>query len=74
MDPLFDPGNRPEDLEVQVSELLVATADTSDERGDQSITHVLRLLPDSCRPRPVCSRTSLFHWYPRQHAHRAGER
>ena len=46
MNPLFDPGYRPEDLEVQVSELLVATADESDELIDRSISDVLRLLRD----------------------------
>lgn len=46
VNPLSDQGYRPEDLEVQVSELLVATADESDELVDQSITDVLRLLRD----------------------------
>jgi GAF domain-containing protein len=46
MNPLFDQGYRPEDLEVQVTELLVATSDESDHLVDQSIIDVLRLLRD----------------------------
>lgn len=42
---LFAPtGFGPEDIDVQVSELLVATADQSDEQLDRSIGEVLRLL------------------------------
>ena len=46
MNLLYDPGYHPDDLVVQVSELLVATADASDELLDQSISEVLRLLRD----------------------------
>ena len=42
---IFAPtGFGPDDIEVQVSELLVATADHSDEGIDRSIGEVLKLL------------------------------
>ncbi|MES2511230.1 MAG: GAF domain-containing protein [Pseudomonadota bacterium] len=41
---LQDLGYEPDDLEVQVSELLVATADDSDELIDDAVPEVLRLL------------------------------
>ena len=44
MNPLNDLGYKPDDLIVQVTELLVATADASDELVDQSVSQVLRLL------------------------------
>lgn len=44
MNPLNDMGYRPEDLTVQVTELLVATADETDELVDESVSQVLRLL------------------------------
>ena len=44
MNPLNDLGYRPEDLHVQVTELLVATADDTDELVDLSVSQVLRLL------------------------------
>ncbi|MDP3253728.1 MAG: GAF domain-containing protein [Hydrogenophaga sp.] len=46
MNPLNDLGYKPDDLTVQVTELLVATADASDELVDQSVSQVLRLLRD----------------------------
>lgn len=42
--PLNDLGYQPDDLTVQVTELLVATSDESDELIDKSISAVLRLL------------------------------
>jgi GAF domain-containing protein len=44
MNPLNDLGYKPDDLTVKVTELLVATADSSDELVDQSVSQVLRLL------------------------------
>ncbi len=44
MNPFNDLGYKASDLIVQVTELLVATSDTSDELVDQSISQVLRLL------------------------------
>ena len=44
MNPLFDLGYDANDLTVKVSELLVATADGSDELIDNSVLEVLRLL------------------------------
>lgn len=49
MNVLYEPAYRPEDLVVRVSELLVATADASDELVDQSISEVLRLLRDKMK-------------------------
>jgi GAF domain-containing protein len=43
---LHDMGYEPTDLHVTVSELLVATADQSDEMLDRSITDVLKTLRD----------------------------
>jgi hypothetical protein len=42
--PFAPTGFGPDDIEVQVSELLVATADQSDAELDQSIGEVLKLL------------------------------
>jgi GAF domain-containing protein len=42
--PLNEFGYRPDDLTVQVSELLVATADESDELVDHSVSKVLQML------------------------------
>lgn len=44
MNPLNDLGYNADDLTVQVSELLVATSDSSDELVDKSVSDVLRLL------------------------------
>ena len=44
LNPLNDLGYKADDLTVQVTELLVATADGSDELVDQSVSNVLRLL------------------------------
>ena len=44
INPLNDLGYRADDLTVQVTELLVATSDTSDELVDKSVSEVLRLL------------------------------
>lgn len=44
MNPLNDLGYKADDLTVQVTELLVATSDTSDELVDRSVSEVLRLL------------------------------
>jgi len=44
MKPLYDQDYDPDDLSVQVSELLVATADSADEAIDQAVPAVLRLL------------------------------
>lgn len=44
MNPLNDLGYKADDLTVQVTELLVATSDASDELVDQSVFDVLRLL------------------------------
>jgi len=44
MNPLNDLGYKADDLMVQVTELLVATSDTSDELIDNSVPEVLRLL------------------------------
>ena len=41
---LYDWGYQPDDLEVQITELLVATADGSDALIDHNVTDVLRLL------------------------------
>lgn len=41
---LYDWGYEPDDLEVQITELLVATADSSDALIDHNVTAVLRLL------------------------------
>lgn len=49
MNLLYEPGYRPEDLVVQISELLVATSDASDELLDRSISEVLRLLRDKMK-------------------------
>ena len=49
MNLLYEPGYRPEDLVVHISELLVATADASDELVDRSISEVLRLLRDKMK-------------------------
>lgn len=46
MNSLHDLGYEPGDLEVRVSELLVATSDASDAAIDQSVPEVLRLLRD----------------------------
>ncbi len=40
----YDDGFNPDDLSIKVSEMLVATADTSDELIDDSVTEVLQLL------------------------------
>lgn len=45
----YEPGYHPDDLVVHISELLVATADASDELVDQSISEVLRLLRDKMK-------------------------
>ncbi len=42
--PLNEFGYRPDDLTVEVSELLVATADESDELVDRSVSKVLQML------------------------------
>ena len=42
--PLNEFGYRPDDLTVKVSELLVATADESDELVDRSVSKVLQML------------------------------
>lgn len=42
--PLNEFGYRPDDLTVQVTELLVATADESDELVDRAVSMVLRML------------------------------
>ncbi len=44
MNPLNDLGYKADDLTVQVTELLVATSDASDELVDKSVSEVLRLL------------------------------
>lgn len=44
LNPLNDLGYKADDLTVQVTELLVATADSSDELVDKSVSEVLRLL------------------------------
>lgn len=44
--PFAPTGFGPEDIEVQVSELLVATADSTDAELDRSIGEVLKLLRD----------------------------
>lgn len=44
-----DLGYEPDDLAVKVSELLVATADESDELIDQSVPEVLRLLREKMK-------------------------
>lgn len=44
INPLNDLGYKAEDLTVQVTELLVATSDSSDELVDKSVSEVLRLL------------------------------
>ena len=41
---VHDLGYEPDDLKVTVSEMLVATADQSDEALDRNITDVLRTL------------------------------
>ena len=43
---LHDLGYEPDDLSVKVSELLIATADDSDELIDKAVLEVLRLLRD----------------------------
>lgn len=43
---LYDLGYEPSDLHVTVSELMVATADQSDEMLDRAITEVLKTLRD----------------------------
>ena len=43
---LYDLGYEPSDLHVTISELMVATADQSDEMLDRTITEVLRNLRD----------------------------
>ena len=42
----YDDGFNPDDLNIKVSELLVATADASDELLDDAVTEVLALLRD----------------------------
>lgn len=49
LNPLNDLGYGPDDLTVQITELLVATSDTSDELIDQSISEVLRVLRERMR-------------------------
>ena len=44
MSSLYDLGYEPSDLHVTISEMLVATADQSDEQLDRTITDVLRML------------------------------
>ncbi len=44
LNPLNDLGYKADDLTVQVTELLVATSDSSDELVDKSVSDVLRLL------------------------------
>lgn len=44
MSSLYDLGYEPNDLHVTISEMLVATADQSDEQLDRTITDVLRML------------------------------
>jgi len=44
INPLNDLGYKADDLTVQVTELLVATSDASDELVDKSVSDVLRLL------------------------------
>jgi GAF domain-containing protein len=46
MNPMHDLGYEPDNLEVKVSELLVATSDESDKAIDESVPEVLRLLRD----------------------------
>lgn len=43
---IYDPDYKPEDLMVQVSELLVATADAADTDIDQAVPEALKLLRD----------------------------
>ena len=45
--PLNEFGYRPDDLTVEVSELLVATADESDELVDRSVSKVLQMLREA---------------------------
>jgi len=47
--PIYDDSYNPADLKVAISELLVATADGSDELVDGAVPEVLRLL----RQQPV---------------------
>lgn len=44
MSSVYDLGYEPSDLHVTISEMLVATADQSDEQLDRTITEVLRML------------------------------
>lgn len=46
---VHDMGYEPDDLKVTVSEMLVATADQSDEALDRNITEVLRTLRERMR-------------------------
>lgn len=44
MNPLFEPGFDPNNISVNIAEMLVATADESDELVDKAVRDVLRLL------------------------------
>lgn len=46
---LYDWGYQPDDLEVQITELLVATADGSDALIDSQVSEVLRMLREHLR-------------------------
>ncbi|RYX95818.1 MAG: diguanylate cyclase [Comamonadaceae bacterium] len=49
MNPLHDLGYEPDDLEVKVSELMVATSDESDREIDDAVPEVLKLLREKMK-------------------------